>query len=285
MMMALIPLQLESLVTQALLEDLAQGDPTSEALVLLMPNPETVVTLAVRSRQLCVVSGLEVAEALCQKVDSALVFTPHVQNGTVVDAKQTVATISGTLPSILRVERTLLNFLQHLCGIATTTWGFVQRVEHTGCRITHTRKTTPLLRLVEQQAVLDGGGHVHRYNLGAAAMLKDNILQASGCSMAELAKAVRRRLPHTAKLEIEADTVDQVSEAIEAGADVILLDNMTIDEIQQAIALIAGRAIVEVSGGITLANVRAYAQLGVDVISTSQITLGATPIDIGLDVV
>jgi len=284
-MMRLIPLQLEALASQALLEDLAQGDPTSEALSLLMPNPTATVTLAVRSRQVCVVSGLEMASVLCQKVDITLVFTPVAKNGELVAVGQTIATITGTLPSVLRVERTLLNFMQHSCGIATTTWGFVQRVNHTACRITHTRKTTPLLRLIEQQAVLDGGGYVHRYNLGSAAMLKDNILQASGCTMVELATAVRRRLPHTAKLEIEADTLDQVAEALTAQADVILLDNMTIDEITQAVELVGTQAILEVSGGVTLGNVKAYAETGVAVISTSQITLGATPIDIGLDVV
>jgi nicotinate-nucleotide pyrophosphorylase (carboxylating) len=284
----LLPLQLDSLLKQALLEDLGQGDCVSEALAVLLTQQgrlHETVSLAVRARQRCVVSGLSVVLPLCQLVDKAISVTLVMSEGQLIQQGETIAVLTGALPSLLRVERTVLNFLQHLCGVATYTHQFVQKLEGLPCRLAHTRKTTPGLRLLEQQAVMAGGGFSHRFNLGDAAMLKDNLLEASGVSMQVLALTVRRRLPHTAKLEIEADTLAQVQLALEAGADVILLDNMTLEELREAIALIDKKAIVEVSGGITLETVRAYAETGADVISTSQITLGAPPIDIGLDVV
>jgi nicotinate-nucleotide pyrophosphorylase (carboxylating) len=173
--------------------------------------------------------------------------------------------------------------LQRLCGVATHTHRFVQAVSGTGVRIAHTRKTTPGWRYLEQQAVLDGGGSPHRYNLSHTAMVKDNTLASLNASLSELCTALRERMPHTAMLEVECDTLEQIPVALDAGADVLLLDNMTPEQIKDAIHHINGRAIVEVSGGITLETLSQYALPGVDVISTSQITTAAPPVDIGLD--
>ena len=282
----LLHVVVEPLLKQALQEDLGQGDPLGLALEqlqhqgLLHNQPHTLV---LRPRQACVASGLQLGQWLCQLMGPALRFTPLVHNGQTVEAYSPMAQLEGPLTTLLQVERTLLNLLQHSCGVATHTRRFVQRVEGTGCNVVHTRKTLPLLRLIEQQAVLDGGGAPHRYNLGSSVMVKDNLLQSVGLPLPALLQAIRAKSPHTAKVEVEADTLEQVAQCVAAGADVILLDNMTLDEITQAIALIDGRAVVEVSGGITLENIRAYAELGVAVISTSQLTLAAPPVDLGLD--
>jgi nicotinate-nucleotide pyrophosphorylase (carboxylating) len=280
-------LQLEAIVKAALLEDLGQGDVLSQAVEAWFTQaqqPVPTVTAHITPRQACIVSGIAVAQAVAYYVDPLLHCTALVSDGASITAGTPILRLQGSLTSIQQAERTLLNFMQHLSGIATQTQRFARAIEGTGCRIAHTRKTTPNLRLLEQQAVLHGGGYCHRYNLGSTAMFKDTLLQSLDTDMVALAKHVKRYLPHTAKLEIEADTLDLVHLALEAGAEVILLDNMTLDELQAAKAIIAGKALIEISGGITLDNIRAYAQLGADVISTSQLTLGAMPIDIGLDI-
>lgn len=274
------------MVQKALDEDLSQGDMTTDNLPVLA---DMNCTLSLRVREACVVSGMTVASLAFHLVDESISVEPLVSDGQTVEAGARLAWVSGSMASVLKAERTALNFLQHLCGVATATNRFVSAIVGTNTRITHTRKTTPGLRLLEQQAVLHGGGLPHRYNLGSCVMLKDNHLQALGVSgmqrpIAESVHVLRQRLSHTVKIEVEADTLAQVEEAVEAGADIILLDNMTPGQIRQALAIIAGRAITEASGGIGLQNVRDYAETGVDCISTSKITLGVQAIDIGLDV-
>ncbi|WP_303673254.1 carboxylating nicotinate-nucleotide diphosphorylase [Vampirovibrio chlorellavorus] len=278
-------LAIQGIVHNALLEDLAQGDVTTDSLPQLARLQKQALF---RVRQDCVVSGLTVAGLVCQMVDSALVFTPMLQDGAVAHAGTVIAQVQGPMASILKAERTALNFLQLLSGVATETRRFVEAVSGTNTRITHTRKTTPGLRLLEQQAVLHGGGVPHRFNLGSCVMLKDNHLQALGDispneAIAVAVKTLRAKISHTTKIEVEADTLGQVQQAVEAGADIILLDNMSPDTIREALSLIQNRAIVEASGGISLETIRAYAETGVDVISTSKITLGVPAIDVGLD--
>lgn len=284
------PLDAESLAIQdivrtALLEDLAQGDVTTDSLPQLARLQKQALF---RVRQDCVVSGLTVTGLVCQMVDPALVFTPMLQDGDVAQAGKVIAQVQGAMASILKAERTALNFLQHLSGVATETRRYVEAVSGTDTRITHTRKTTPGLRLLEQQAVLHGGGVPHRFNLGSCVMLKDNHLQALGDinpnqAIAVAVKTLRAKISHTTKIEVEADTLAQVQQAVEAGADIILLDNMSPDTIREALSLIQNRAIAEASGGISLDTIRAYAETGVEVISTSKITLGVPSIDVGLD--
>ncbi|HEY9745257.1 MAG TPA: carboxylating nicotinate-nucleotide diphosphorylase [Oculatellaceae cyanobacterium] len=275
---------MKALVEAAVLEDLAQGDITTDNL----PSLAAMLRQGVfRVRQACVVSGLTVASLVCQTVDPALDFEPMVQDGDAVAAGQVIAKVSGCMASILKAERTALNFLQHLSGIATETRRYADALVGTRTRITHTRKTTPGLRLLEQQAVLHGGGMPHRFNLGSCAMLKDNHLQslspADGNAIAEAVCQLRARLSHTTKIEVEADTLTQVQQAVDAGADIILLDNMEPDTIREALRIIKGRAVTEASGGIAFERLREYAETGVDLISTSKITLGVPAIDIGLD--
>lgn len=274
----------KAIVDAALLEDLGHGDVTTDNLPRLA---EIHKTAKIRVREACVVSGLSVATLVFQSVDALLVFEPTVQDGEWVQAGQTIGTVSGPMASVLKAERAALNFMQHLSGIATETSRYVQAIQGTNTRITHTRKTTPGLRLLEQQAVSHGGGMPHRFNLGSCVMLKDNHLQAlserSQNPIADAIQELRSRLSHTTKIEVEADRLEQVQQAAEAGADIILLDNMNPDTIRQALSIIDKRAISEASGGITLQTIRDYAETGVDYISTSKITLGVPAIDIGLD--
>lgn len=278
------PLPVKTLIEQALLEDLAQGDVTTDNI----PELSTIQCKAlIRNRERCVVSGLALAAEIVQAMDSSLTFEARVQEGDAVAAGTELASIEGSMASILKAERTVLNFLQHLCGVATTTRQYVEALNGTSAKLAHTRKTTPGLRFLEQQAVLHGGGSAHRFNLGSAVMLKDNHLQALGKNhpepIAEAVQRLRLRIAHTTKIEVEVESLEQARQAVEAGVDIILLDNMSPDQVREAVALIHHRALVEVSGGITLETIRAYAEAGADIISTSKITLGVPAIDIGLD--
>ncbi len=272
------------LVEAALLEDLGQGDVTTDNLPRLAEIQKTAV---LRVRQACVVSGMAVAALVFQAVDATLLFEPLAQDGQSVAAGQVIGQVTGSMASILKAERTALNFIQYLSGIATETQRYVAAVAGTHTRITHTRKTTPGLRLLEQQAVLHGGGAPHRLNLGSCVMLKDNHLQAlaehSENPIADAIGLLRGKLSHTTKIEVEADRLEQVRQAVDAGADIILLDNMSPAMIRDALAIIQKRAISEASGGISLETLREYAETGVDYISTSKITLGVPAIDVGLD--
>ncbi|MDX2084244.1 MAG: carboxylating nicotinate-nucleotide diphosphorylase [Candidatus Melainabacteria bacterium] len=270
------------LIESFLAEDLSHGDVTTDSLPLAWQQTRWQASIIARTA--CVVSGLGIAKGVFTQVDPTLQCVAFRSDADRVLADEALMQINGTAASILKAERTALNLLQHLCGIATSTQAFVQAIEGTGAIIAHTRKTTPGLRSLELQAVIDGGGRLHRTDLGQAAMLKDNHLALANGNVALAVQAVRQRLSHMAKLCVEADTFLQVQQALDAGADVILLDNMSPQQVRQAVALIDGRATVEVSGGITLHNVRAYAEAGAQVISTSQITLGAPSVDLGLDV-
>lgn len=270
---------LEPLVRAALLEDLAQGDITTDNLPALAEQPARAVVVA---RQPLTVSGLAAAHLAFILCEPRLRVMSACADGDALPADAPMLHLEGPAHGILRAERTALNFLQHLCGVATHTRRFVEAIANTGARIADTRKTTPGLRFLEKQAVIHGGGSPHRYHLGMAAMLKDNHIAAVG-GIAPAVAELRSRLSHLAKIEVEADTLAQVREALEAGADAILLDNMPLDSLREAVALIGTRAVAEASGGVTLDTVRAMALSGVAIISTSAITLGAPAVDIGLD--
>lgn len=286
--MKLHPLQLEPIARMALLEELGQGDLTTDY------HPAFSLrsgTYQIKSRQAAVLAGEEIANCLMHLVDPQMEIKWYRHAGDPIKAGETIAHLHGSVASILKVERTLLNFLQHLSGVATRTDQFAQALAGTGVQITDTRKTTPGLRLLEKKAVCDGGGHPHRYNLGSAAMIKDNHISLireylQGKHSADEAKAIRvirDALPHTTRLEVEVDSLEDIPSALAGGADVILLDNFPPERVKAAIEAIAGQVIIEVSGGITLENIQHYALPGVHYISTSQVTLGAPPIDIGLD--
>lgn len=273
------PTILSETVRRALSEDIDRGDITTEACV----PPTAMGTAIAHARDAMVCCGLPILEEAYAQVDLLVDVDTHVSDGDAVDKGAALATISGPAPSILLAERVALNFMQRLTGIATMTRAFVHALPE-GCatRITDTRKTTPGLRAFERYAVRCGGGYNHREDLGAAVLIKDNhIAAAGGCTQA-IEKA-RAYAPHTCRIECEVDSRAELEEAIAAGADVIMLDNFDDDQVRDALALIAGRAIVEVSGGITLERVTALGSLGVDVISVGALTHSAPSSDIGLD--
>jgi nicotinate-nucleotide pyrophosphorylase (carboxylating) len=269
------------LIDLALREDLAQGDITSEATVPA-GRQATAILLA---KQDGIVSGLEAARAVFARVDPAVVFEPNATDGERVTNGTQLARISGNARSILAAERTALNLIQRLSGIATITAEYVARIEGTGASVVDTRKTTPGLRYLEKAAVRHGGGSNHRFNLGDAVLIKDNHLAAIGGNhpIRAAVTAARQRAPHTSRVEVEVVDLDGVKEALEARADIIMLDNMSLDEMRRAVRLVDGRALVEASGGITLDTVEAVAETGVDLISSGALTHSAPSLDISLD--
>lgn len=267
---------LERIVQAALAEDVGEGDVTTEATV----SPAAVGTAELLVKEPGVVCGLAVAEATFRALDPDIRFQPLVQEGAVLDAPAAVALVTGAERAILTGERVALNFLGRLSGIATLTKRYVDAVAGTGAAILDTRKTTPGLRALEKHAVVCGGGRNHRFGLDDGVLVKDNHLRAAG-SIAGAIQGLRAatELP----IEVECDTPEQVSEALEAGVDAILLDNMTLDQLRSASALAGGRARLEASGGITLENIRAVAETGVDEISVGALTHSARSLDVSLE--
>lgn len=273
---------LRRLVERALEEDLGRGDVTSDLLV-----PIDVAARAVlRSRSQGVIAGLGVAAMVFDVTDAQVRFAALIGDGDAVAPGQVVGVVSGPARSVLRAERVALNFLQRLSGIATLTSRYVEAVRGTRARIVDTRKTTPGLRSLEKYAVRAGGGFNHRRDLSDAMMIKDNhlaVIGALGLSLSEAVKQARESLPHTLKIEIEVDQLDQIPEALAAGADIILLDNMSTENLRRAVATISGRAIIEASGGVNLGTISEIAATGVDAISVGALTHSAPALDIGLD--
>jgi nicotinate-nucleotide pyrophosphorylase (carboxylating) len=275
-----LPSDTDALLRHALSEDLGlAGDLTSRATI-----PEAARSTArIVSREAGRISGLAAALRVFELVDPSLVLHGTSSDGAAVTVGETLATVRGLARSILSAERVALNLLGHLSGVATATAALVEAVEGTGARITDTRKTTPGLRSLEKAAVRDGGGINHRFGLFDAVMIKDNHLAAVG-SIALAVERARDGVGHTVTVEVEADTVQQASEAAECGADIVLLDNMNPVVMRTAVKTIAGRCIVEASGGITLETVRLVAETGVDVISVGWITHSAPSLDIALEI-
>ena len=273
------PTILAETVRRALSEDIDRGDITTEACV----EPTAVAVATLNARERVVVCGLPVLEEVFAQIDLMVDVDVHVQDGEIVEAGASLAELSGPATSILLGERVALNFLQRLTGVATMTRRFADALpEGSTTRITDTRKTTPGLRAFERYAVRCGGGYNHREDLGAAILIKDNhIAAAGGCTQA--IERARAYAPHTCRIECEVDTLAQLEEALAAKADIVMLDNFTDDEVRDALALINGRAIVEVSGGITLERVAALGALGVDVISVGALTHSSPSADLGLD--
>jgi nicotinate-nucleotide pyrophosphorylase (carboxylating) len=273
---------LRLLVEHALEEDLGRGDVTSD---LLVP-PGVAARAVLRSRSQGVIAGLEVAAMVFAVADPTLHFAALIADGDAVAAGQELGVVSGAARSLLRAERVALNFLQRLSGIATLTSRYVKAVRGARARVVDTRKTTPGLRSLEKYAVRAGGGFNHRRDLSDAVMIKDNhlaVMGALGLTLNEAITRARQSLPHTLKIEIEVDRLDQISEALAAGPDIVLLDNMSTADLKRAVALIDGRAITEASGGVNLETISDIAATGVDVISVGALTHSAPALDIGLD--
>ncbi len=270
----------KQLVDLALAEDLTGGDITSQATV----PAELLAHAKVRAKAPGVIAGLAVAQLVCQQVDPALEWTPLVADGDSVAPSTVIATLDGPARAILMAERTLLNFLQRLSGVATLTARYVALIEGTGARLVDTRKTTPGWRVIEKAAVCAGGGTNHRLSLSDGVLIKDNHLALGGMDIAGAVRQARANAPHTVRIEVEVEDLDGVQQALEAGADIIMLDNMGLEDMRSAVERIGGRAIVEASGGITLERIRAVAETGVDLISCGAITHSAVALDISLDI-
>jgi nicotinate-nucleotide pyrophosphorylase (carboxylating) len=275
--------QVEQIVSNALAEDLGSGDVTTEALV---PS-ELEGKASILVKRDGVLAGIDVAKEVFRQVDPSLHFKALVKDGAKVRKGDVVATVEGKVASILKAERTALNFLQHLSGIATETARYVDAVSGTKAIITDTRKTIPGLRLLEKYAVRAGGGRNHRLNLGDGVLIKDNhlaALRSSGVGLGEAVKKARERAPRAMKVEVEVESVKQAREALSAGADIIMLDNMNVKDMRRVVKLVHGRALLEASGGVTLDNVRSVAEAGVDLISVGALTHSAKALDISLEV-
>ena len=269
----------EHLIDLALEEDAGLGDLTSRAIFPASHRSEAVI----ETGQDLVLCGLEVAARVFARVDPALKTTMLAHDGQRLGPGRAVLRITGPTASLLTAERTALNFLQRLSGIATLARRFAEAARPSGVRVADTRKTTPGFRSLEKQAVRCGGCHNHRSSLGEHVLIKDNHLAAAG-SVARAVRLARMAAPHTAKIEIESKTFAEVRAACRAGADVIMLDNMTPAQIRMAVTMIAGRAVVEVSGGVRLDTLADYALPGVDVISVGALTHSASAADLSLTV-
>lgn len=289
----LMPLMIEDLVRDALLEDLGRaGDITTYATI----GPEKTARMTINGRDAGVIAGLILAETAFRLIDPAIRFEALVSDGDRVHAGQALARVEGPARAVLSAERVALNFLMHLSGVASYTARFADAIAHTGARVTCTRKTLPGLRAVEKYAVRLGGGSSHRYGLDDAILIKDNHIAVAG-GVGQAIAAARAYAGHLVKVEVEVDRLDQMRQALDAGPDVILLDNMTPDRLAEAVeinrirhgqtpevyAARRGRVILEASGNVTLETIRAIAETGVDYVSTSKITMAAPTMDIGLD--
>jgi nicotinate-nucleotide pyrophosphorylase (carboxylating) len=277
---------LERIVLAALAEDVGQGDVTTEATV----PPDAIGVAELLVKEPGVVCGLRAAEATFRALDDDIRFEPLVQDGDWVEGSSSlqqtvaksgaVALVTGSERAILTGERVALNFLGRLSGIATLTKRYVDAVDGMGTAILDTRKTTPGLRALEKHAVVCGGGRNHRFGLDDGVLVKDNHLRAAG----SVSKAVESLRGTTVlPIEVECDTLEQVSEALDVGVDAILVDNMSLEELRSAVALVRGRARLEASGGVTLENVRAIAETGVDEISVGALTHSARSLDVSLE--
>lgn len=277
--MAVATHQVDALLALALDEDLGTGDVTSIATIPADMRAEATIVAKAPG----IVAGMPIIEAVFARVDPEVVVTPLAADGDrIADPPMQLAHLAGPARAILAGERTALNILGHLCGIATATREYVDRVAGTGAGILDTRKTLPGLRVLDKYAVACGGGVNHRIGLFDAILIKDNHLRVAGGVRAAI-DAARARYPELT-LTVEVERAEQVREAVECGAQRIMLDNMTPDQMRSAVALIAGRAEVEASGGITLDTVRSVAETGVDVISVGAITHSAKWLDVSLEV-
>lgn len=271
--------RLRSQIQTFLEEDIGVGDLTSESIFL----PDRIGTGSLVARESMMVAGATTVAAEVFKVQNPQVDTTNGEkDGCSVESGSTLLTVTGPVVDLLKAERVALNLLQRLSGIATLTAQYVEKVKLYPVRITDTRKTTPGLRMLEKYAVRVGGGYNHRFNLADSVLIKDNHIAACG-SIAEAVEKVREKASHTIRIEVEVDTYDQIDECLGADVDVIMLDNMGLTTMAEAVKMIDGRALVEASGGISLETVEQVAATGVDIISVGALTHSAPSCDISMD--
>lgn len=274
--------RIDEIVDLAIAEDLGKGDITTDALI----TGDQQGTGLIMAKTEGILAGTEAAKQVFRRVDPKLKLELLLKDGDRLKPGSKIATVSGSIASILKAERTALNFLQRLSGIASETDRYVERVQGLPVRIMDTRKTTPGFRLLEKHAVKVGGGQNHRMSLGDGMLIKDNhlaVLRNQGRSIKQIVARARQKTPRGLLVEVEAATVLEALEAAEAGADIVMLDNMSLDDMRKAVKAIHGRALLEASGGITLDNVRAVAETGVDFVSVGALTHSVRALDISLE--
>lgn len=272
------PMIIEKIVDNALLEDIGIGDLTSELVVPADARAEFLI----QTRQEIVVAGIDVAASVFRRRVPDCAFEKKVKDGQTIAKGTVMARVAGPAQGLLTAERTALNLLQHMSGIATLTATYVAKIKGTRATLVDTRKTTPGLRALEKHAVQLGGARNHRLDLSNGVMIKDNHISVCG-SIDAAVKRVKATVPILTKVEVECDRIDQVREALAAGADMLLLDNMSLDMLREAVAIVAGRIPLEASGGVNYETIRPIAETGVDFISVGRITQSAPAVDIGLD--
>jgi len=274
--------QIDSIIDLALAEDISHGDITSKGLI----PPELQGKASILAKAEGIIAGGEVARRVFLRVDPSLKVELLIKDGARVKPGDIVATIFGNVISILKAERVALNFLQRLSGIASLTAQFIAKTKGLKVKITDTRKTTPGLRLLEKYAVRIGGGQNHRFHLGDGILIKDNhlaALRALGMNIKDIVAKAKQNAPKGVKVEVEASTIQEALDAAEAGADIIMLDNMSPDEMRRVVNSVPSQVKIEASGGITLDNVRAVAMTGVDFISVGALTHSTKALDISLE--
>lgn len=277
------PLLTREIVRRALEEDMPWGDVTTDSII----PPDAVASGQFIVKEMGVVCGLPVAQLVFEELDRHVYFRALVEEGAPVGPGTVIACLEGSARVMLAGERTALNLLQRMSGIATATRRYVEAVRGTGATIIDTRKTAPGLRVLDKYAVRQGGGSNHRHSLSDAVLIKDNhivTLSQTGRPLAAALQALRTTIPHTVVVEVEVDRLDQIEEVLRGGANILLLDNMDPPTLQRAVEIVAGRAITEASGGITLETVRSVAESGVDLISVGALTHSVRALDISLDI-
>ena len=273
----------DKLIDLAIMEDYSSGDATTNSLIP-MDLPGEAVLIADENG---ILAGLDVSLQVFRKIDKNISITNTIPDGTELQKGSEIATINGSLGSILTGERTSLNFLRKLSGVATETRKYVDQVRHTKAKIVDTRKTTPGFRTLEKYAVRMGGGFNHRQNLSDGILIKDNHIQTLCKQNLDLKAVIKKAInnaSHTIKVEIEVETISNVKIALDAGADIIMLDNMTLSDMAEAVTICKGKATTEASGGINLSSVRKIAETGVDLISVGAITHSAPNLDLSMDI-
>lgn len=268
---------IDRIIENALAEDIHTGDITTLAVVRQGGEARAII----KAKEEMVLAGIRVAARVFSLLDERIAFTPHFADGDLLASGDLIAELRGDASVLLQGERVALNLLQRMCGIATLTARYAEAVRGTRARVVDTRKTTPGLRVLEKYSVRVGGGTNHRTGLYDGVLIKENHIAAAG-GITEAVRRARNYIPHTLKIEIETETLPQVAEALAAGADIIMLDNMDLAAIREAVALIGGRALVEASGGVNLDTIRGIAETGVDIISVGALTHSARAMDISM---
>ncbi|MCX7922448.1 MAG: carboxylating nicotinate-nucleotide diphosphorylase [Clostridia bacterium] len=267
----------DNILMNSLREDMPMGDITTDNLI----SSTTVSKAKFIAKDAGIIAGLDIAERVFKLLDGEIKFKKYVEDGALVNKGDTIAEVEGNSRVLLKSERTALNLLQRLSGIATKTYSFCEKVKDLPVKIADTRKTTPGLRVLEKYAVKIGGGSNHRFSLSDGVLIKDNHIKAAG-GIKNAVEASRKNIPHTAKIEVETESLEQVKEALECGADIIMLDNMSLEMMREAVDIISKRALVEASGNVSIDTVTDIASTGVDIISVGSITHSVNAFDISL---